>query len=160
VHPGVPAAAAASQDYELGILGLVDQPGVRDVTDQSSVHLHVWVAFLPAGQSFTSSSAPSSPKVLQSTPRAGKTPSGTPRREASSKASVAAASDAVEPSISTRTGASPTSGSRSQRCWRRLDTLIIAEQTFQPVGHRVQLAASICRSHTVGTEITATAPDQ
>jgi hypothetical protein len=51
VHPGVPAAAAASRDYELGILGLVDQPAVRDVTDQSSVHLHVWVPFLPAGQS-------------------------------------------------------------------------------------------------------------
>ena len=53
VHPGVPAAATASQDYELGILGLVDQPAVRDVTDQSPVHVYVWVAFLPAGQSFT-----------------------------------------------------------------------------------------------------------
>ena len=53
VHPSVPAAATASQDHELGILGLVDQPAVWDITDQSSVHLHVWVAFLPAGQSFT-----------------------------------------------------------------------------------------------------------
>jgi hypothetical protein len=44
VHSGVPAAATAPQDYELGILGLVDQSAVRDVTDQSSVHLHVWVA--------------------------------------------------------------------------------------------------------------------
>src|ERR1700747_2672997 len=36
MHPGVPAAAVASQDHKLGILGLVDQPAVRDVADQSS----------------------------------------------------------------------------------------------------------------------------
>ena len=53
MHPGVSATATASQDHELGILGFVDKPAVRDVTDQSSVHRHIWVAFLPAGEAFT-----------------------------------------------------------------------------------------------------------
>ena len=38
MHPGVPAAATASQDHELGILGLVDEPAVWDVTDDPSSH--------------------------------------------------------------------------------------------------------------------------
>ena len=53
MHPGVPAAATASQDHELGILGLIDEPAVWDVTDQLSAHFHVRVAFLPVGESFT-----------------------------------------------------------------------------------------------------------
>ena len=51
-HPAEPASAVAANDNELGPLGFVDQPVGGPVADNSSLHVHVGISFLPTGQPF------------------------------------------------------------------------------------------------------------